>query len=58
VVVKPSWSIASLTRGFFSLGSDTPPGDHPVTDKPDQPESGWKTLTVCGGSDVISVKFM
>jgi hypothetical protein len=42
--VKRSWSIASLTRGFFSLGSDTPPGDHPVTDRPHHPESGWKRL--------------
>jgi hypothetical protein len=38
--VKLSWSIASLTRGFFSLGSGTPSGDHLVTDRPDQAESG------------------
>jgi hypothetical protein len=44
VVVKLSWSIASPARGFFSLSSDAPPGDHLVTDRPDQTESGWKTL--------------
>jgi hypothetical protein len=38
--VKLSWSIASLTRGFLSLGSGTPPGDHLVTDGPDRAESG------------------
>jgi hypothetical protein len=43
--VKLSWSIASLTRGFFCLSGDAPPGDHPVTDGPDQAESGWKTFS-------------
>ena len=42
---EASWSIASLTRGFFSLSSGAPLGDHPVTNRPDQAESGWKTLT-------------
>ena len=31
VVVKLSWSTASLTRGFFSLSSDTPRGDQAAT---------------------------
>ena len=38
--VKLSWSIASLTRGFFRLSGDTPPGGHPVTDSPGQAGSG------------------
>jgi hypothetical protein len=29
---------------LICLSGDAPPGDHPVTDGPDQPESGWKTL--------------
>jgi hypothetical protein len=49
VVVKLSWSIASLTRGFSGLSSGAPCGDHPVTDRPDQAESGWKTLKVHDG---------
>jgi len=28
-------------------GGGAPLGDHPVTDQPDQAESGWKTLSVC-----------
>jgi hypothetical protein len=32
--------LASLTMGFFSLSGDAPPGDHPVTDGPDQAGSG------------------
>jgi hypothetical protein len=40
VVVKRSWSIASLTRG--SLSSDTPPSDHLVTNRPDQPDRDEK----------------
>jgi hypothetical protein len=31
VVVKLSWSIVSLTRGFSGLNSDTPRSGHPVT---------------------------
>jgi hypothetical protein len=43
VVVKHSWSIASLTRGLdTSLSSDTPHSDHPVTDGPRQPDQDEK----------------
>jgi hypothetical protein len=33
LVVKLSWSIASLTRGFSGLSSNTPRGDQAVTNR-------------------------
>jgi hypothetical protein len=42
VVVKLSWSIASLTRGFSGLSGNAPHSDHPVTDKPDQTDQDEK----------------
>jgi AAA domain len=50
---SPWWCEAFLVdrltyQGLLCLSGDAPPGDHPVTDGPDQAESGWKTLTSSG----------
>ena len=42
MVVKLSWSIASLTRGFSGLSGNTPHSGHPVTDDPDQADQDEK----------------
>jgi hypothetical protein len=42
VVVKLSWSIASLTRGFSGISGNTPRSDHPVTDEPGRSDQDEK----------------
>jgi hypothetical protein len=42
VVVKLSWSIASLTTGFSGISGNTPRSDHPVTDEPGRSDQDEK----------------